>query len=166
MLALQIEDIKQFMIQLFSEKTFDGFLLYEAKIHMSVSYVIDGSLNLDFFDQDEKELLENRSYARWDEQKQMIFSMIRGKKTPADMQIILMQSPKNVESMIVSHNIAYRPEDVRGLFLNIRYKDGKLICTTGVSLKTFTMDKSLEHLWEEMIMKYFKQKKILSTKIN
>ncbi len=166
MLALQIEDIKQFMVQLFSEKTFDGFLLYEAKIQMGVSYVIDGSLNLEFFDQDEKEALENRSYTRWDEQKQMIFSMIRGKKTPQDMQLILMQSPKNVETMITRNNIAYRPDDVRGLFLNIRFKDGRLVCTTGISLKTFTMDKSLEHLWEDMIRKYFKQKQIISTQIS
>ena len=42
MLALQIEDVKQFMLQLFSKDTFDAFWLYEAKIKMSVSYVVDG----------------------------------------------------------------------------------------------------------------------------
>ena len=166
MLALQIEDIKQFMLQLFSENSFDGFLLYEARVKMAVSYLIDGSLNREFFDDDEKELLENRAYARWDEQKQMVFSMIRGKKTPEDMKIILMQSPKNVDAMISRNNIAYKPEDVRGLFLNIRYKEGRLTCTTGISLKTFTMDKTLEHLWDEMILKYFKQKGIISTQIS
>jgi hypothetical protein len=47
---------------------------------------------------------------------------------------------------------------VRGLFLNIQYKQGKLTCTTGISLKTFTMEKGLEHVWEDMVQKYFKQK--------
>lgn len=165
MLALQIEDVKQFMLQLFSKDTFDVFWLYEAKIKMSVSYVVDGKLNLDFYDQSEKELLGGRTYALWKEQKNMLFSMIRGHKTPENMQIILMLSPTNTEKMILQNHLPIHPSDIRGLFLNIYYKQGQLSCTTGVSLKTFTPEKGLERLWEDMIEKYFGQKQIISTRI-
>lgn len=160
MIALQIEDVKQFMLHLFSKETFDAFWLYESKIKMSVAYMIDGELNIDFLDQEEKEILEGRTYALWKEQKQIAFSMIRGHRTPEMMQIILMLSPANTEKMILQNNLPIKPSDVRGLFLNIYFKQGKLSCTTGVSLKTFHLEKSLEHLWEDMIQKYFKQKGI------
>ncbi|MDO4942164.1 MAG: DUF5721 family protein [Lachnospiraceae bacterium] len=160
MIALQIDDVKHFMLHLFSKETFDAFWLYEAKIKMGVSYVIDGSLNLEFYDSDEQEAMEGRDYALWKEQKQMVFSMIRGHKTPENMQIILMMSKSNTEKMILQNNLPIRAEDVRGLFLNIHFKEGGLSCTTGVSLKTFTLEKGLDHLWEDMIQKYFKQKQI------
>jgi hypothetical protein len=50
---------------------------------------------------------------------------------------------------------------VRGLFFNIQYKQGKLTGTTGVSLKTFTLEKGIEHMWEDMLQKYLKQKAIV-----
>lgn len=160
MIALQIDDIKQFMLHLFSKDTFDAFWLYEAKVKMAASYVVDGALNMDFYDQDEKEVLEGRTYALWKEQKNLIFSMIRGHKTPESMQIVLMLSPSNTEKMILQGNLPIHPEDVRGLFLNIYFKQGVLQCTTGVSLKTFTLEKGLDHMWEDMVRKYFKQKSI------
>ncbi|MEE1312192.1 MAG: DUF5721 family protein [Lachnospiraceae bacterium] len=163
MLALQIEDVKQFMIHLFSKETFDGFWLYEAKIKMAASYVVDGSLNMDFYDQAEKELLDGRTYALWKEQKNVVFSMIRGHKTPETMQIVLMLSASNVEKMILQNNLPFHLSDVRGLFLNIHYRQGNLSCTTGVSLKTFTLEKGLEQVWDEMLQAYLNQKKIIST---
>ena len=95
----------------------------------------------------------------------MLFSMIRGHKTPENMQIILMLSPTNTEKMILQNNLPIHPSDIRGLFLNIYYKQGQLSCTTGVSLKTFTLEKGLERLWEDMVEKYFGQKQIISTRI-
>jgi hypothetical protein len=158
LIALEIDDVKQFMLHLFLKDTFDAFWLYEAKIKMGASYVIDGSLDLNFYDSDEQEALEGRTYALWGEQRQIAFSMIRGKKTPDMMHVVLMLSKSNTEKMILQNNLPIQPDDVRGLFLNIQYKQGKLTCTTGISLKTFTMEKGLEHVWEDMVQKYFKQK--------
>lgn len=160
MIALQIDDVKQFMLHLFSKETFDSFLLYEAKVKMAASYVVDGKLNMDFYDQEEKEALGNREYALWKEQKNVIFSMIRGHRTPEHMQIVLMLSKSNVEKMIMQNHFPITPEEVRGLFFNIHYKQGTLSCTTGTSLRTFTLEKGLENLWDEMVQKYLKQKQI------
>ena len=62
--------------------------------------------------------------------------------------------------MILQNNLPIHLEDVRGLFLNIHFRDGILNCTTGVSLKTFTLEKSLDYVWDEMVRKYFKYQQI------
>lgn len=160
MIALQIDDIRQFMLHLFSKETFDAFWLYEAGVKMGVSYVIDGLLNQDFYDTEERENLDGRTYALWKEQKQIVFAMIRGHKTPENMKIVLMLSKENTEKMILQNNLPIHLEDVRGLFLNIHFRDGILNCTTGVSLKTFTLEKSLDYVWDEMVRKYFKYQQI------
>jgi predicted fused transcriptional regulator/phosphomethylpyrimidine kinase len=49
---------------------------------------------------------------------------------------------------------------VQGLYLNIRYNGETLTCITGTSFKTFTMDKTLEHAWDEMTENFFKKKGI------
>lgn len=160
MIALQIDDVKRFMLQLFSKETFDSFWLYKATIKMGVSYVVDGFLNLDFYDTNEKEDLKGRTYALWKEQKQIVFTMIRGHKTPENMQIILMLSKENTEKVILQNNLPIDPEDIRGLFFNIYFKSGQLNCTTGISLKNFTLEKHLDIVWDEMIQKYLKQQQI------
>ena len=53
-----------------------------------------------------------------------------------------------------------RPEQVKGLYLNIRYEEGKLNCVTGTSINFFTLDKSLDMEWDEAVKLFFKEKKI------
>ena len=48
MLALQIKEIKPFMAKLLSTETFDSFLLEEAKIQTSNTFIIDGHINKGF----------------------------------------------------------------------------------------------------------------------
>lgn len=45
-------------------------------------------------------------------------------------------------------------DDIGGLILNIRYDSAGLFCTTALSLNLFTMDKSLEHTWDQMVRKF------------
>ena len=47
--------------------------------------------------------------------------------------------------------------------LNIRFENGKLSCTTGTSLKLFTLDKSLDQAWDRMVQKFFLQQNISFT---
>ena len=42
----------------------------------------------------------------------------------------------------------------RSLFLNIQYGSGGLLVTTGTSLKVFTMDKTLEHAFDDAIRRF------------
>lgn len=49
----------------------------------------------------------------------------------------------------------FRPEDIQGMYLNLSYDGLNLTCITGISMKTFTMDKSLERAWDDAAQKSF-----------
>ena len=97
----------------------------------------------------------------WRDIKPFCFSIIKGKKTPLHFKIIFRLSRKNTEKLLAGSGLSYKPEEIFGLFLNFQYDGTHLTCTTGTSLKTFTLDKSLDHAWDELVLKYFKQQQIL-----
>ena len=39
------------------------------------------------------------------------------------------------------------------MYLNLNYDGTRLTCTTGISLKLFTMDKTLEKAWDDAAQK-------------
>ena len=57
-------------------------------------------------------------------------------------------------------SLSQTPADVFGLYLNLQYDGSHVTCTTGTSLRTFTMDKSLDRVWDEMVTKFFRQQQI------
>ena len=79
---------------------------------------------------------------------------------PLWMKIVLMLPNQSVESMLEKTNIGLKASDVNGLFINIIFDNGELICTTGSSVKVFTLDKSLDNLWDEMAVEFLKSKNI------
>lgn len=162
MIALQIQDIKDFMSKFLIGTAFDAFWLSEAAITTSVTYTIDGSLHPEFFDTQETELLteQGRNYALWKDMRPFCFSVIKGKKTPLYFKIVFLLSRKNTEKLIQNHHLSFSLDDIFGLFVNFQYDGKNLICTTGTSLRIFTLDKTLDHLWDEMIQKFFKQQQI------
>ena len=66
----------------------------------------------------------------------------------------------NVASLLSGSGLNFRPEEVAGLFLNISFSNGEVSCTTGTSMNTFTLDQTLNHLWDEMVQKFLRQQKI------
>lgn len=162
MIAVQIQDIKDFMSKLLLGNAFDSFWLSEASITTSVSYTIDGFLHPEFYYTQEAELLqeEGRTYALWRDMKPFCFSVIKGKKTPLSFKIVFMLSKKNTQKLLASSKLSYQLEDIFGLFVNFQFDGQHLTCTTGTSLKTFSLDKSLDRVWDEMILKFFKQQQI------
>lgn len=160
MLSIQIQDVKEFMNQLLRSDLFHPFYLWEASIKTSVSYHIDGRLNQDFYNTDELESLPQTDYIAWEQIKPQIFSMIKGSKTPLNMKIILMLSKSGTNQILTKYNLPLSAENINGLFLNIHYDGTKLSCTTGVSYRTFTMDKRLENVFEESILSWLRQSNI------
>lgn len=162
MIALQVQDIKSFMSKLLIGTDFDAFWLSEANITTSITYNLDGLLHLDFFDTQEAELLqaEGREYALWKDIKPFCFSIMKGKKTPLHFKIVFMLSKKNTEKLLLGNHVPLTLDDIFGLFVNFQYDGTHLTCTTGTSVKTFTLDKTLDHVWDELVQKFFKQQQI------
>lgn len=82
-------------------------------------------------------------------------------KDPLHFKIIFRLSRNNTKKLLQGSGLSYGIEEIFGLFLNFQYDGASLTCTTGTSLKTFTLDKSLDRAWDELVLKYFKQQQIL-----
>lgn len=162
MVALKITEIKDFMGKLLKGTTFDSFWLVEAVITTYNTFSIDGSLHKNFFEPAIADALtqSQRTNSTWAELKAYCFSIIKGKRTPLHFKIVFQLSRKNTEAILLESQAALRPQDVHGLYLNFQYNGEELLCTTGTSYGIFTMDKSLDHTWDQKIMNFFRQQNI------
>lgn len=66
-----------------------------------------------------------------------------------------MFNRENISRLLEMNNLPVKEEDVSALFMNVVYEHETLSVTTGTSLKIFTMDKTLEHIWDDTIKKYY-----------
>ena len=149
------KEIKEFLNGLFTDERYDSFYLFSLKLDSDVSYDIDGKINRDFYDEKEFEELVEKDYICWRDMKKTIIGFMREGKLPVKMKLILMFNKDNVNRLIEMNNIPIHPENVRALFMNVLFSDDKLLITTGTSLNIFTMDKTLEELWDKTVEKYY-----------
>ncbi len=162
MIAITILDQKDFMNKLLLGNVFDAFWLVEASITTYNTFTIDGTLHRDFFENSVLEALDrsHRTHSLWHEVKPFCLSIIKGKHTPLNLKIVFQLSRKNTSQAISESGVDLTPEDVNGLYLNLQYANSQLTCTTGTSLRLFTMDKTLDIIWDNMVLAFFKQKGI------
>lgn len=165
MISFQIQDIKDFMSRLLLSPAFDAFLVVEGSVTTFSAFVIDGRLRPDYYAKEEQEELglNGRHFTRWQELRPFCLALIKGKRTPLGFHFTFQLSPENTEKLLVQTDSVFSPADVNGLVLNIRFENGKLSCTTGTSLKLFTLDKSLDQAWDHMVQKFFLQQNISFT---
>lgn len=162
-----IRNTATFMTALLSdrEKIFDQFLLNEAVIVTGNTYTIDGHINPDFYSSDDLELLRqdaldkgrifSEELVRWEAVKHFCFECIKGQRLPLSFKINLCLAPENINkflSGIDSTSITH--EQINSLNVNIKYDGSTLTCTTAPSLKIFTMDKTVEHAWDDVFTRF------------
>ena len=156
MLALKITNMKDFMSKLFLKDTFDAFYLVESSITTSNTFTIDGRIKKEYFSAEENEERQYAKYSTWKILRPFCFQLIKGKKTPLSIKLVFCLTPEQVNQLLESSALSYSLNDIDGFFFNIRYENSTTIFTTGISTKTFIMDKSLEHFWDESIKKFLK----------
>ena len=144
------------MSHLLLSETFDHFLLIEGEIVTFNTFQIKGYIQKDFCEEQDN-LPE---YSSWKQVREYCYSLIKGKRTPLSFKFIFSLSPQNIARLIEREGLDFQSENVQGLYLNIRFDETGLNCVTGTSLKTFSMDKSLEKSWDMMVQKFFVQKGI------
>lgn len=155
MIALKILDLKDFTKKLFIGPTFDRFLLKEASIVTFNRFTIDGRVRPGFYSEEEREKIEE--YSEWSAVKAFCFSLIKGSRLPESFAIILKLPGEQVGRFLSERGSVWRPEQVGGMFLNIRYEEQVLYCVTGFSMSEFTMDKTLEREWDEAVKGFLKK---------
>ena len=143
---------KSCMAHLLLKDTFDDFSFIEGQITTFNTFQIDGYLQKEFFDEAPKQI-----YSHWKDVRDFCFNIIRGKRTPLSFKIVLALNESKYSEFLQSHQITtYRPEEIQGLYLNFHYDGATLQCVTGISMKTFTLDKSLEKEWDQHAEAFFK----------
>lgn len=156
MISLQIKDVKPFMNKLFLTNYFDAFLVSEATFVTFSTFHIDGTLKKDYYSSEEQEeqQLSNRTHSSWQQLRPFCLELIKGKHTPLEFKIVFRLSLTNTEKLLKQSDLGLQTSDVSGLFLNIHFQTGSLTCTTGSALHIFTLDKSLDQLWDKNVEKY------------
>lgn len=165
MIALRVLEVGEFMTLLLAKNTFDKFYLCEGRAETFTSFQFGGKLNKEYYTPDEWELLENREYPYWGEVRPFVYQIIRGKKLPVNFKLVFSLSRENTEWLLSHVQTGLSVQDVRNLFLNIHYEKKGVTCITGTSLTNFTMDKTVEELWDQTAEKFFKQNKIAVERI-
>ena len=176
MQAFRIEDLRTFMSALLTGSAFHHFEVVEASLTTFVTFHIDGLRQRGYFDEDpssedpsSEEKTEKTAdaasprYITWETLQPHMYELIRGKRTPLLMRLVLRLSDANTAKVLESSHLSYRIADIAGLYLNIRFEKGTASCITGTSLNIFTADKNLEHTWDELIAKLLRKEQIAFT---
>lgn len=162
MQTIEILDIKAFMQLLFQTQILDDYDFVSSNIKTDMTYQIDGHFNKDFFT--EEELLsfsaDTPFYMPWSHAKEKVFQLIKGKKTPLQLKLVLKYSDKALHTLLEQTHSTLTEQDLDGLFVNILFQDNALSVICGVSYKIFTMEKSLEQEFTDSIKQIFIDNKI------
>ena len=159
MIALQVENIKDFMNKLLLKPVFDRYRVSEATITTFTTFSIDGQSHPEFFDPEEIAPQEEPQVS-WESIRPFCLSVFKGKRLPLAFHFVL-QLPQSEIPDFLSHNgLSLSAEDVFGLFLNIQYRNEVLTVTTGTSLRVFTGNKSLDQAWDQTVRNFLAREEL------
>ena len=162
MRSFQITETGNFMTRLLSDTAFDSFLLREASLHTAWHWTVDGRLNEAFFPKDIWEDPSQRpyEYARWEDVRPHFRELIKGRTAPTGFAVVLQLKPEHMEAVFRKAQLPALAESVGSLQLTVRYDGSHVQLVTGTSMKTFSLDKTADKLWDDTIQVFLGAKKI------
>ncbi len=132
MIAIEIENIKEFMSHLLVGTAFDTFHVETCEIVTFVCMTLDGKRHFDWYDTEERPEKTDGSVT-WKELKPIAYQMVKGNKTPERMKLDFFHRKEN--------------GDVGSL--RVEYSKDSLIVYTGYMQREFSMDKTAQQEWDE-----------------
>lgn len=150
------------MNSLLLQDTFDQFLVSEASITTFTTFTISGELRKEFFDSESGETADSRTQVAWKEIRPFCLSVIKGKRVPLSFKFVFQLPRKEIARLLERSDLPLLPEDVYGLFFNCQYHSELLTLTTGSSLRVFTLDRSLDQVWDRMLTEFLEQHGLLT----
>ncbi len=153
MIAIRIRGQKNFMAKLLTTDIFDKYLLEEATIETFNTFTIDGKLNKEFFagsegtSGEEKAAPTGAVFSSWSMIRPICLDLIKGKRTPLGFKFVLLLDDSSKEEFFRGKEIDVNPDQV-SFGIIIKFSSGDVQITTGISHKTFSMDKTAEKAWD------------------
>ncbi len=152
---IKINDIKITMSLLLVKDAFDSFFLEEAEVVTFAKLVLNGKRNKNWYIEEETKLV------RWGEVKHIFFEYIKGKQTPDIFKVSLKADDKTAEALLKDSGFYKKYMEAKPeLHLQLRYEKRELYAVTGFYNSNFTLDKTLEHMWDEAVVKWLIKNKI------
>jgi len=148
MILYKIPEVKAFMARLLMGTAFDALLLKEMELATFTTFTVSGQFNEEFFSRDELEQRNGIKAVFWSEVRPIAYNMIKGNKTPLSFKLVFQLPPQQCQNLLDRIGGKMKLEELGGLYLNIRFEKGELSIITGTAIKTFSLDKSLEHEWD------------------
>ena len=161
MIAIRIRGQKNFMGKLLATDAFDGFVLEEAVIDTFNTFTIDGKLHREFFEglAESDTPAPTGEFSPWSNVRPICLDLIKGKRTPLGFKFVLLLGDEAKASFFQGKDIDLSPEAV-SFGIIIKFSAGDVQITTGISHKTFTMDKSAEKAWDAYIPSFLDSQNI------
>lgn len=152
MVCLKIKNTKEFMQKFLMTNAFEDFLLVEAKVDTFVSYSIDGHVKRDFYTKEERESQESQEFAAWESLRPQVLQIVKGKRTPLLMKLVLACKTEKARACLEAEDRQAGSENfVKYLLCTLKYEDGVITLTGGISYQGFTMDKNPEKCWDRAL---------------
>ncbi len=146
-------DVKSFMNRLLKESLFDGFEVRGVEVFGITRFSLSGALDNSFVEANESG--NDRAFCLWSELRPYVFQIIKGGKRPKAIRLIFSLDSVKAQSL---------HENAAALFLNIAYEGNSITCTTATSQKNFSLDKSMDMLWDENVINFFRENQIAVVK--
>lgn len=156
MQSLMITDLKRITALLFTENSFDRFLLKSVQLSAQLSVTISGEKDPDFYAEEEREKEMQDAFVRYETVRPLLYSLIKGKRPPLSFRIILITDKNTTNRLKVKSG--FTDCDVTSLSINLNYRSSQLVLSTGVSYAGFSLDKSLEDAWEKAVRDFLDEK--------
>ena len=86
--------------------------------------------------------------------KTICFQLIKGKKVPTFMKIILHQKPEYTYTLLEEGGALEFVNVLKAFVVTIKFDSNGLMLTTGTSFSTFIMDKTPDLLWDNAFRKF------------
>ncbi len=137
--------------------TFDDWLLSEAQITTFCTFTIDGTFQKTYDNPANDEPgKETRTMVAWGRVREFCYSLIRGKRTPISFRFVFLLDPEKSRAFLKESGLPDNPDDLGGLYLNVTFRDKRLLITTGTARKTFYMDHTLDDAWDKYVQAFLK----------
>ena len=134
------------MGKLLKGDAFDSFLLKEGFLRTNMEFRFQGKQFLEYFEVKEQEQI-TQPYVFWKEVKPFIFELVKGKRTPLAFSFTLFLTKEQTEQLLQREEVSIG-EDNPTLFLHIRFEHGLGRMLTGTARNTFSLDRTLEEVWD------------------
>ena len=148
MIALRIENTKEFLKLLLEGDEFDSFLVGNCEVTTFVTFSTDGIRRFSEGEPDEGEDKDKEHSERvyWFELKPTVIEMIRSSSVPGSLQLDLFR---------------YINRDMGSI--RIAFEEGSFRLTTGYMQKEFSLDKRASEDWDDACMQYLTRNRIFIT---